>query len=321
MSKKIRILVTLFVSLPLILSVEVEPKKEDYLRFAMRIEQKVEDFIKKTEAEKDKILLDLESTISDLKEKIKAFISEKKESPNEKIIELIKKGIEFSRCMVHKVCNKEDNDFKNCRNNKIKLMDTLLYAVEDILGQCPVTIEYVKTLTEDTFLTFDLLNELIKTIVENVDYIDISKIEIMSNLINCLTEKIDEYFLAITAQTLPEKASRETIKELYLTTFQEELSKLHKNKNNVESDSTKDNKLNSLQSEVTIEDVYKEILDVLKEIKESKNNKTMVIIVSCLATIIILIGGFFLYRFIRRRKNSDLIENTKDFVSSENKLN
>ena len=47
----------------------------------------------------------------------------------------------------------------------------------------------------------------------------------------------------------------------------------------------------------------------------------MIVIVSCLATITIIMGGFFLYRFIRRRKNSNIIENTKDLVVSENKLN
>ena len=61
-----------------------------------------------------------------------------------------------------------------------------------------------------------------------------------------------------------------------------------------------------------------EILNILKEIKDSKSNNTLTIIVSCLATITILIGGFFLYRFIRRRKNSNIIENTKDLVTSEN---
>ena len=67
------------------------------------------------------------------------------------------------------------------------------------------------------------------------------------------------------------------------------------------------------------EKVFGEIIDILKEIKESKKDKTLVIIVSCLATIIILIGGFLLYRFIRR-KNSNLIETTKDLVASENKV-
>ena len=62
-----------------------------------------------------------------------------------------------------------------------------------------------------------------------------------------------------------------------------------------------------------------EILNILKEIKDSKSNNTLTIIVSCLATITILIGGFFLYRLIRRRKNSNMIENTKDLVTSENK--
>ena len=81
MPKKMRILIALFITLPLFLSVDVEPQKEekkDYLHSASEIEHMVQEFKKKTEEEKDKILKDLESTISDLREKIKLDISEKK---------------------------------------------------------------------------------------------------------------------------------------------------------------------------------------------------------------------------------------------------
>ena len=65
-------------------------------------------------------------------------------------------------------------------------------------------------------------------------------------------------------------------------------------------------------------DVNGEIIDILKEIKAT--NKTLIIIVSCLATITILIGGFLLYRTIRR-KNSNIIENNQVLETSENKVN
>ena len=49
---------------------------------------------------------------------------------------------------------------------------------------------------------------------------------------------------------------------------------------------------------------------------ESKGDKTMVIIACCVDAITILIAGFILYRYIRRRKNSitKLTENPKDIV-------
>ena len=321
MPKKMRILIALFVTLPLILSVEVEPQKEekkDYLDSALEIEHRVEDFKKKTEEEKDKILEDLESTISDLREKIKVDISEKKE-PNEKIIELLKKGVEFTRCMEYKVCNKED---KNCESNKMKLMNPLLDAIQDNFGQCPVTMQHIKTLTENTFFTFQFINVLINTIVKNADYVDPNKKKIISELINCLLTNIDEYFPIMIAKINTKKME---IKGIFTKHLFEQFLKLNKIPYEYSKDKEKNNKiLRNPTTDVRTEKVYKEILDILKEIKEikgSNNDNTMVIIVSCLATITVLIGGFFLYRFIRRRKNSQLIENTKDFVSSENKLN
>ena len=330
MPKMMRILVALFVTLPLILSVEVEPQKEekkDYLHSASEIEHMVQEFKKKTEEEKDKILKDLESTISDLREKIKLDISEKKE-PNEKIIELLKKGVELSQCMEYKVCNKED---KNCESNKMKLMNPLLDAIQDNFGQCPVTMQHIKTLTENTFFTFQFINVLINTIVKNADYVDPNKKKIISELINCLLTNIDEYFPILIAKINKintkemEEEDIKKIKGIFTKHLFEQFLKLNKIPYEYSKDKEKNNKiLRNPTTDVRTEKVYKEILDILKEIKEikgSNNDNTMVIIVSCLATITVLIGGFFLYRFIRRRKNSELIENTKDFVSSENKLN
>ena len=322
MPKMMRILVALFITLPLILNVEVEPQKEekkDYLHSASEIEHMVQEFKKKTEEEKDKILKDLESTISDLREKIKVDISEKKE-PNEKIIELLKKGVELSRCMEYKVCNKED---KNCESNKMKLMNPLLDAIQDNFGQCPVTMQHIKTLTEDTFFTFQFINVLINTIVKNADYVDPNKKKIISELINCLLTNIDEYFPIMIAKINTKKMTEEDInmiKGIFTKHLFEQFLKLNKIPYEYSKDKEKNNKiLRNPTTDVRTEKVYKEILDILKEIKEikgSKNDNIMVIIVSCLATITVLIGGFFLYRFIRRRKNSELIENTKDFVSS-----
>ena len=57
MPKMMRILVALFITLPLILSVEVEPQKEekkDYLHSASEIEHRVQEFKKKPKKKKIK---------------------------------------------------------------------------------------------------------------------------------------------------------------------------------------------------------------------------------------------------------------------------
>ena len=84
----------------------------------------------------------------------------------------MKKGVELSRCMEYKVCNKED---KNCESNKMKMMNPLLDAIQDNFGQCPVTLQHIKTLTENTFFTFQIINILINRIVKNADYVDPNK--------------------------------------------------------------------------------------------------------------------------------------------------
>ena len=55
-------------------------------------------------------------------------------------------------------------------------------------------------------------------------------------------------------------------------------------------------------------DIYEEeILGILKEIKDSNKGQTLTVVLTCLATITILFGGFLLYRYIRSRKNKIIL--------------
>ena len=154
------------------------------------------------------------------------------------------------------------------------------------------------------------LNEYI---IQNIDYMEKSQADIITNILVCLGYKMEGYWPAVSAQLEKDGFSEQESfrKEFILELLFKDYAKMYKLKSGTELN------LNNPRDERR-EDVYKEIIDVLKEIRESKNDKTLIIIISCLATMIILVGGFFLYRFIRR-KNSNLIENTKDLVASENK--
>ena len=72
MPKKMRILFALFITLPLMLSITIDPEE---LQLFMKVDKdqikKKEDFMTKTEEEKDKILKELDKSILDLNEKIK----------------------------------------------------------------------------------------------------------------------------------------------------------------------------------------------------------------------------------------------------------
>ena len=324
MPKKTRMLFALFITLPFIFCLKKEETAllDKYSDFIKQVEENEGEFKEKTDEEKEKILKDLENSISDLNEQIKVYIQEKKESPKEKVLDLMKQVIEIGKYMKHKVCNKEDKNYEVCRGFKRKLMSNLLDVIEDNFGKCELTFEYVINLTEMPFVNLQYLTVLINSVMDNIDSIEKNKAEILSDLIKCLASYCIEYWPKVIGEN--DSANKPEVSEMYknlhLDWMLDVLSKLKEyDYENVLSNKNKEN--NNSPAPKRREAIYEEILDILKEIKASKQDNTMVIIVSCLATIAIIMGGFFLYRFIRRRKNSNIIENTKDLVVSENKLN
>ena len=339
MPKKMRILFALFITLPLMLSITIDPEelqKSIFMKVDKDQIKKKEDFMTKTEEEKDKILKELDKSILDLNEKIKK-IYEKNEYPNDDIVDLMNKIIEIIAYMEAKVCNQQDNNYNNCINEKKRFMKNLLSAVEYNFGKCDVTLEHINKLTNYVIYNLSLLSNLIEYIIQNIDYMEKSQADIITNILECLGFKTEGYWPAVSAQLEKDGFSAEQeslLKELNIESLFEEYAKMYKLKSGTELNlnNPRDKRREDVYKEIIDvlkenlnnprdkrkEDVYKEIIDVLKEIRESKNDKTLIIIISCLATMIILVGGFFLYRFIRR-KNSNLIENTKDLVASENK--
>ena len=324
MPKKTRMLFALFITLPFIFCLKKEETAllDKYSDFIKQVEENEGEFKEKTDEEKEKILKDLENSISDLNEQIKVYIQEKKESPKEKVLDLMKQVIEIGKYMKHKVCNKEDKNYEVCRGFKRKLMSNLLDVIEDNFGKCELTFEYVINLTEMPFVNLQYLTVLINSVMDNIDSIEKNKAEILSDLIKCLASYCIEYWPKVIGEN--DSANKPEVSEMYknlhLDWMLDVISKLKEyDYENVLSNKNKEN--NNSPAPKRREVIYEEILDILKEIKASKQDNTMVIIISCLATIAIIMGGFFLYRFIRRRKNSNIIENTKDLVVSENKLN
>ena len=94
MPQKMRMLFALFITLPLILSIELKPGFGESSIFGdvyEEIKQKIEDFSSKTEEEKFKILEELDGSISNLNEEIKKYISEKKKIQMKKLLNYWKK--------------------------------------------------------------------------------------------------------------------------------------------------------------------------------------------------------------------------------------
>ena len=314
MLQKMRMLFALFLTLPLILSLSLEPGYAETIDNDKIIEDilgKVEAFKSKKKEEKDKILKELDGSISDLNKEIKNYISEKKENPNGKIIVLLKKMLEMNLYIKNKVCNQED---KSCIDANKSLMNNIIAGVEIIFGKCEVAIEHITKLTSNTWANLNLVSFVIQSIADNSDFLELNQKQIIFDVVYCLEKNINGYWPAVVAQFggKPETVAsfKEALKKSLLLAYFK-LIGYEPKEEDFESD---DLLLNRRR-----EKVFGEIIDILKEIKESKKDKTLVIIISCLATMTILIGGFLLYRFIRR-KNSNLIETTKDLVASENKV-
>ena len=255
--QKMRMLFALFIALPILnLSLELGyAKTNDFSGFQWELFEETTDFKSKTDEEKDKILKELDGSISDLNREIK--IPKKK-----RIIDLMKKILEINEFMKYRLCNQED---KNCSNEKKMLMDNLLTAVQDNFGECSVTYKRITELTSDTHSNLIVLNLIIQSIVENKEYIDRSKKDIIINIINCLNEKIDDYMDKIKNENNKPHIVpylKESQKEMLAKALLElnGLDEIEEDKNDSES--------NKLSSFAIKEDVYGEIIDILKEIKD-----------------------------------------------------
>ena len=321
--QKMRMLFALFITLPIILSLSLEPgyaetnKIENILG---EVFEKLKSFNSKTDEEKDKMIKELDSSILDLNKEIKNYISEKKEKPYSKIIDLMRKMHVMNHYLKNRVCNQGD---ENCSNEKKRLMNNIIAVLEDNFKECPVTIEYINKLSSDTYANLSLHILLIQSIIENKDFMEKSKRKVISSLLGCIGDQMNDYWPGVVAKLGKDgdPDSIKFLKEDLSKTLLKEIFKLYEDSSSSSVSESSSNLLleKERERERLREKVFGEIIDILKEIKESKKDKTLVIIVSCLATIIILIGGFLLYRFIRR-KNSNLIETTKDLVASENKV-
>ena len=321
--QKMRMLFALFITLPLILSLSLEPGYAETNKIENimgEVFEKLKDFKSKTDEEKDKMIKELDSSILDLNKEIKNYISEKKEKPYGKIIDLMRKMHVMNHYLKNRVCNQGD---ENCSNEKKRLMNNIIAVLEDNFKECPVTIEYINKLSSDTYANLSLHILLIQSIIENKDFMEKSQRKVISSLLGCIGDQMNDYWPGVVAKYGKDgdPDSVKFLKEDLSKTLLKEIFKLYEDSSSSSVSESSSNLLleKERERERLREKVFGEIIDILKEIKESKKDKTLVIIVSCLATIIILIGGFLLYRFIRR-KNSNLIETTKDLVASENKV-
>ena len=217
--QKIRMLFALFITLPLILGYATHNNFNNVMEDAL---EKADVFDSKSNQEKDKILKELVSSISDLNEQIKKYTSEKKESPDDDIVDLMKQLLEINLYFRKRVCNR----FKKCVNLQKSLMNDIIAVVEDNFGECPVTIEHITELTKDTNMNLLALTLVIQSIVDNKTIIDKSKIDIIKNILNCLIDRFNDYFPKIEEQFKNKAFMIRFSRDNHLENLRKTLSKL-----------------------------------------------------------------------------------------------
>ena len=127
--------------------------------------------------------------------------------------------------MGYRICNQED---ENCRNEKKRLMNNLLAAVQDNFGKCDVTYERVTKLTSNTHSNLVALTLIIQSIVDNKDFIEKSKTDIIIDVINCLKEsKFNDIMDKIEEQYKSNTYIVQNIKDSQKLTLENALSKLN----------------------------------------------------------------------------------------------
>ena len=217
--QKIRMLFALFITLPLILGYSTHNNFNNVMEDAL---EKADVFDSKSNQEKDKILKELVSSISDLNEQIKKYTSEKNQIPDDDIVDLMKQLLQINLYFRKRVCNR----FKKCVNLQKSLMNDIIAVVEDNFGECPVTIEHITELTKDTNINLLALTLVIQSIVDNKTIIDKSKIDIIKNILNCLIDRFNDYFPKIEEQFKNKAFMIRFSRDNHLENLRKTLSKL-----------------------------------------------------------------------------------------------
>ena len=285
-----RKLFSLFIILPLIVSINIGPLhwewdwdfnfdwdfdkfleifKSAIPQFIKDMQDKIKNFMNEAEEQKNAILQSLENTILELQQQIKEEIKEQQENAEKHIKELIEKGTEIAKYLSYKVCDIADMDYEECRNDKKKLLSNLLGAVKDNFGECSVIIGQISKLTEDASLNLKYILFLIDAITENPDAIEKGKSQIVYDILNCLEDKLEEYWPAISAKIGNQEISVNTkldITNLLLKSYSNLVNVIHFEE--IDGYIKKANEATGLIPDSQAKKIHQGIFSILKKLNE-----------------------------------------------------
>ena len=237
--------------------------------FMKQMKDKVQTFLKKTEEERNKFLKNLDTTISDLQEKIKNGIEQHTGNIQEQLQNLVEKATEAAKYVSVKVCNMADMTYEECRNDKKKLVTNLIKAVKDNFGECSVIVGQISKLTEKAEMNLKSILFLVESITENPDAIEQGKSQIVYDVLNCLQDKMAEYWPTISAQ-IGEKSlsftAKKDVTNLLLKSFSNLVNIIHFEE--LDGYIEKASNLTGLISSDKAKKIHQGIFKVLKKLNE-----------------------------------------------------
>lgn len=237
--------------------------------FITDMKSKIKDFMNKAEAEKQQIMENLNSEISALQQKIKDDIAQKKEDFENELKNLMEKGTEVAKYLSYKVCDIAQMDYEDCRNNKKQLLLNLLNAVKENFGQCSVVIQQITKLTESAELNLKYILFLINAITENPDAIEKGKTQVVYDILNCLEEKLEEYWPIVSANLAKGEISinvKEDITNLLLSSYSKLVDMIQYDE--LDGNIEKANNITGLIPAAITKKVHQGIFKLLKRINE-----------------------------------------------------
>ena len=233
--------------------------------FIKNLQDKTKDFLEKTEEYKNNIIKELNSKVVELCENIR----QEKENIEEKMKSLIEKTTEASKYLSYKVCDKANIDYEVCRNDKKKLFTNLLNAVKENFGQCSVIVEQLSKLSDDREQNLKYFLFMVLSLLENPDAIEEGKSQIIYDIINCLTDKFQDYWPSINSSIFDTELRFNTkldIIKLLLNSYSNIVNVIHFEV--FDGFIQESNKTTGLISDERAKQIYKAIFNISKKFNE-----------------------------------------------------
>ena len=237
--------------------------------FLKKMAENLKAFIKKSPEEKLEFLKTLNSTISDLQEAIKTSYEKNDGNVGGMIKDLVEKTTEAAKYISCKVCDVADMTYEECRNDKKKLISNLIKGVKDNFGECSVIVKQISNLTENAEMNLKYILFLINSITENPDAIEKGNSQIVYDILNCLQDKMSEFWPIISARIGNDSkslTSKKEITNLLLQSFSNLVNIAHFEE--IDGFIQKASKLTGLISDSQAKKIHKGIFNVLKKMNE-----------------------------------------------------